>query len=380
MNWQVVRGLSLRGHRCRALAPMASNADGKTGALADALADVDVTRFPVAHFVVSEDRFAETYLEAEGAEVIPRQQALVKDDRPDLVIFGREIYLLHVLEAFRAQNIPTVLIAHDGSLPQRYLTGRFTQAVGSKLLQHFHSVTRVVAVAAHLLNSWKKVGLRNIMLIPNAIDGSTFSPCPKDLRLLNTLQIRKDATVAMHASNLKAVKRPMDVVLSAREALEHNRGLVYVVVGDGIFRARMEEMCRKEQIAECFRFTGWVPRDSVPALLNLADMVIMPSEEEGRCLVCLEAQACSKLVLAADIPAARDMIVDGKNGLLFRLGDISELTQKTLHAAANPALRLQIGAQARQSALSWSLEDMVSAYESVIQEVASQKTNDTERA
>ena len=72
--------------------------------------------------------------------------------------------------------------------------------------------------------------------------------------------------------------------------------------------------------------------------------------------------------------------MDGKNGLLFRLGDISELTQKTLHAAANPALRLQIGAQARHSALSWSLEDMVSAYESVIQEVVSQKTDDTERA
>jgi glycosyltransferase involved in cell wall biosynthesis len=56
----------------------------------------------------------------------------------------------------------------------------------------------------------------------------------------------------------------------------------------------------------------------MPDYINLADIVVMPSAAETQALVYLETQACARLLLASDIPGAREVIVDGETGLLFR--------------------------------------------------------------
>ena len=54
----------------------------------------------------------------------------------------------------------------------------------------------------------------------------------------------------------------------------------------------------------------------------------MPSESEAFPLVYLETQACGRLLLASDIPAGREVVVPGDNGLLFRTGDVADLTAR----------------------------------------------------
>jgi len=56
----------------------------------------------------------------------------------------------------------------------------------------------------------------------------------------------------------------------------------------------------------------------MPEYLNLADMVVMPSETEGLALVCLEAQACERVLIASDIPASREVIEEGSTGFALR--------------------------------------------------------------
>jgi glycosyltransferase involved in cell wall biosynthesis len=45
--------------------------------------------------------------------------------------------------------------------------------------------------------------------------------------------------------------------------------------------------------------------------------------------VYLETQACGRVLLASDIPAAVDVVTDGETGLLFRKGDIAHLAART---------------------------------------------------
>lgn len=92
----------------------------------------------------------------------------------------------------------------------------------------------------------------------------------------------------MHLSSLKEVKRPLDIVSSAAGALRQNPKLVYVIVGDGLLRGAMEDTCRQKRLTERFRFVGWVDHQRVPDYINLADIVVMPSETEIRSLVRLE--------------------------------------------------------------------------------------------
>jgi glycosyltransferase involved in cell wall biosynthesis len=73
----------------------------------------------------------------------------------------------------------------------------------------------------------------------------------------------------------------------------------------------------------------------------------MPAAWETQARVYLEAQACARFVLASDIAAAREVIVDGESGAIHRAGDVEDLAQKTLRAASDARWRSEIGRRAR---------------------------------
>ena len=85
--------------------------------------------------------------------------------------------------------------------------------------------------------------------------------------------------------------------------------------------------------------------------MNLADLVVMPSESEGLARVYLEAQACGRTLIASDIAAAREVVIHGQTGLLFRKGDLEDMAEKILLAAGDPLLREKIGKPAREQVL-----------------------------
>ena len=129
-------------------------------------------------------------------------------------------------------------------------------------------------------------------------------------------------------------------------------------------------LIQADSLSGHFRFVGWVEHDLVPDYINLADMVVMPSESEAFALVYLETQACERVLIASDIVAARQVIDDGESGILFHKGDVADLTAKILSVAGNQALRTAIGKTARQSAMNYDLDRFVTAYETVIRELA----------
>ena len=124
------------------------------------------------------------------------------------------------------------------------------------------------------------------------------------------------------------------------------------------------------------KFVGWVPHDNMPEYIRLADIVIMPSEAEGLARVYLETQACGRLLLASDIPAAHEISNQGATAMLFRTGDIDDLTTKTLLAASNPDLRVAIGHWARQNVVRHHrLEEAVASYEATLQNLVHSKAS-----
>jgi 2-deoxystreptamine N-acetyl-D-glucosaminyltransferase/2-deoxystreptamine glucosyltransferase len=151
--------------------------------------------------------------------------------------------------------------------------------------------------------------------------------------------------------------------------VRRNRRVVFVIVGDGPLRATMEAACRRKGISDRFRFTGWVDHGRVPRLINLADIVVVTSETEGLARVYLETQACARVLLASDIPAAREVVTDGATGLLFAAGDIEGLTARILQAVADPAFRTTVGRQARERVRAHSLDEAFRAYAALLDAV-----------
>lgn len=367
-NWRFLVGLARRGHRVRALAPITPGAPDAE-ALEGSHPDVAVARYPVTRFEIVQNLDPDDPLRRwEIGQIVERLPGLIAGRRPDLLLIGRENLLWAAAEIAGAPDVPCVLIIHGPALV-RALTGEWPEGLARRLREQLGRFALRVTSARHWAACLEGAGAGPVTVIPNAVDRQRFSPGPRDPALVRELGLPTDTLTIVHASNLKSAKRPLDIVESAAAALAAEPGIVYVIVGDGPMRGELERACQERGLAGQFRFTGWIETPRMPSYVRLADIVLMPSAWEAQALVYLETLACGRVLLASDIPAAREVVVDGETGLLFRAGDIAALTEKTLLAARSAPLREAIGRRARESVRVHGLDDVARAFAAVLQEV-----------
>ncbi len=83
-------------------------------------------------------------------------------------------------------------------------------------------------------------------------------------------------------------------------------------------------------------------RIDVPACIAAADMVIHPSLADSFSQLVIEAQAVGGLLVATDIAAAREQIVDGETGIIIQPRSYKAIAEAVLTLTKNPALRSKI--------------------------------------
>jgi len=370
---QLLVGFVRFGHAVRAVAPITPEALSFGDRFAASHPGMGITRFLLPQFDIATCvPLADDYRRAEHEQIRQALSVLIENERPDVIVIGRETFARHVPELARAYRLPCLLMSRTGNLIRRILDGIYPEDLARQLVEQLRAVDLIVVQARHMAVALQQLGCSRIAIIPNSIDVQQFLPKTRDDNLARELPVRSGDIIVVHLSNLTAAKRPLDIVNSAERALDQNPRLLYVIVGDGPYRERMEEACRRHHITERFRFTGWVDYDRVQDYVNLADIVVMPSEAESQARVYLEAQACARVLVASDIPGAREVIEDGETGLLFRKGDIDDLTTKTLLAASDPELRARIGRSARLRVQTHSIDYALAAYIAVFEGIVRQ--------
>jgi glycosyltransferase involved in cell wall biosynthesis len=310
-----------------------------------------------------------SYGEITRNHIKPLFGRLVREERPDVVMIGRETLTWHIPDLCQEYRLPSLLIAH-GSPTFGLLHDIYPEAVKQEMAKRFHQVDFIVTVGKHLEEIMRSLGVTRVCTVPNVADPVRFCPEPKDQRLWKDLHLAPNAVVVTYLSNLRRRKRPLDIIHSAELVLKSNPQIVYLVIGDGPCRQEMEELGKQKGIAASFRYIGEIDHQQVPRYLNLSDIVLLPSEREGLSLICCEAQACGRVLLVSDIPAAHEIIVDGETGVLHHLADIEDLAAKTLALAQDPLLRQRIGEKARAAAVARGPEQWIRAYEEVLYRTA----------
>jgi glycosyltransferase involved in cell wall biosynthesis len=365
---QILLGLASLGHRVRSIAPITPEALESGDSFAIAAPQLQVNRYTVPYFDIDSPNSPPSFGQAERPQLERLFAEIVAGQRPDVIIAGRESFARHIPKLAAAEKLPCVVIAHGSNwIPVlRRFQGRFGQ---DRMLSEFRRADRVVTPAQHLAEDLRALGVEAIQVIPNPVDLERFQPRPPNRELARSLGIREGDLVIMHASNLKPVKRPLDIVGSARRVLAEHPNVLYCIVGDGHCRPAMEAACLASSVSARFRFVGWVGHERMPDYLNLADIVVMTSESEAQSCVMLESQAVGRTLLASDNPGSRELIADGESGILFGLGDVEDLTAKTLWLASRPDLRRRIGERARRQVRRHSLPNAALAYEGVLREL-----------
>jgi glycosyltransferase involved in cell wall biosynthesis len=359
---QILAGLVGRGHRVRALVPMTPEALAAPvpglGLHSIEVTPITVPYFGVQAFVPDSDQ----YREAERRQVRELLPELIADERPDMLLSReRQSVTVGMTELARSHAVPWVLLSRGYPLVA-ILNGAYPALLASVALAEYATASLVITPANHMTEGLHRLGVPFAVTIPNAIDLGQFAPRAKPVALRHRLGIGEHDIVIVHAANLHRRKRPMDVIECAAESTQRHAGLRYVIAGDGALRGDLEAACRRLGVEEFVRFVGWIDYACMPDYINLADVVLVPSESEGLARVYLETQACGRVLVASDIPPAREVVVEGETGLLFPTGDIGALTRQTLRVAMDTDLRERIGREGRHRVQRHGLPHAVARY------------------
>jgi glycosyltransferase involved in cell wall biosynthesis len=92
----------------------------------------------------------------------------------------------------------------------------------------------------------------------------------------------------------------------------------------------------------------WGHREDMPDVLGSATVVVLPSYREGLPKVLLEAAACGKALVAADVPGCREAVLHGKTGLLVPVRDARALADAIGELLSNHARREAFGKAGRE--------------------------------
>jgi N-acetyl-alpha-D-glucosaminyl L-malate synthase BshA len=214
----------------------------------------------------------------------------------------------------------------------------------------------VTAISHYLKHETQETfGYSQVEVIPNFVCGSEYTRQPR-------AELRAELSPAgepllVHVSNFRPVKRPVDCVEILARVRERGVDARLAMVGDGSERGRAEHRARCLNVEQFCTFVGKQPR--IVDYLSVADVLLLPSEQESFGLAALEAMACEVPVVASRVGGIPEVVTDGETGCLSAVGDVDKMGADAAALLADDARRRAMGARARESALSRYNTDLV---------------------
>ena len=166
------------------------------------------------------------------------------------------------------------------------------------------------------------------------------------------LGLDPDAFVVVGLGRLVPIKG-FDLLVRALPAVaEQVPSARVLLVGDGAERQRLEAVAASLDVTRQLRLAGETL--DVAAYLAAADVVAVPSRNEGMGRVIVEAMALGLPVVATAVGGIPDVVTDGECGRLIAPEDVDALSAALIELGRDPALRRKLGEAAMQRAEAFS--------------------------
>ncbi len=222
-----------------------------------------------------------------------------------------------------------------------------------------------IPVAHHLQAKLKDFGLR--------VELSEAIPMGVDLTVHSVFGYRRSSRFPAFLStrSLEPIYDVATVVRASRWIFEANPEVRATIVGDGSRRSELEALARELRVDDRLKFCGRLPPETIFARLRETPVYVSASKSDGTSVSLLEAMSQGCFPVVSDIPANREWIMPGENGLLFPVGDAKGLASSVLEALDDESLleraaRLNIKLVAERGDLNLNLRRVERLYERIL--------------
>ena len=193
-----------------------------------------------------------------------------------------------------------------------------------------------------------------IFITYNAVDDKFKVYDRKPIEILKKYGI--EGPFIFHLSRYSERKNPWTLLNSFKKIKEKKKDLQLVIGGKGWQNEETINFIRKNSLEKDIIFTGFIPKEDVVKLLNLAEVFVFPSLFEGFGIPNLEAMACGCPVITSRAFAIPEIV--GNAALLLKDNkDSTELANKILQIIQNKDLRDKLVNKGLERIKSFSWEE-----------------------
>jgi len=266
-----------------------------------------------------------------------RSFKLINDKAEIIYIHSPELVVPYV---FFNRSMPLVYHMHGAFNPLTYskynwfrkkiLTSFFDKTITYQILKRANTAVGINTDCLRLCRSVKQDSSVGCKKIPTSVDTRIFYPNRADHTL--TFEGNKSHSTIIYVGRLGKAKG-LSLLLEAFSIVVKNvNRTTLVIAGDGEEKNSLVKLSENFGLKDSVQFLGRKSHDSIPNLLNSADVFVMTSHAEGVPIALLEAMACGLPVVSVNTGGISEVIKDGENGYLIQTRDPSILAEKIIDA------------------------------------------------
>jgi len=180
------------------------------------------------------------------------------------------------------------------------------------------------------------------VLVYNGIDTERFKP--GDKVAARCALGEEGAPLLLAVGRLEPIKDFETLLTAMTDLLRKFPAARLRIIGAGSLRESLEARVLQEHLSGAVRLLGEMDQDRIHQYYNAADLLLIPSRNEGVPNVLLEAMACGLPVVATRVGGIPEVVLDGSTGLLYD---------------ASAGARGLVSAIERAVAMTWSAPDIL---------------------
>lgn len=314
---------------------------------------------------------------------ISYRNSLIKeliDWDPDVIHSQCEFFSFQFAQRIaKLTNAPLVHTYH--TLYEQYVAYVMpVKSIGHRMIQslsriRLRGVKMIIAPTGKVEDTLREYGLDNaIHVLPSGISLEQHNYRLSDeerMQKRKDLGIPEGYHVLINLGRLGTEKNLEELLQYFTSALKQNPKLMFLIVGDGPDKTRLEELAVELGIDKSVIFVGMVEPSQVQEYYQLADLFVSASTSETQGLTYIEAAANGLPLLCRKDACLRNVLKDGENGYEYTCCE--EFLDKLAVITGDDKWRVKAGEYSEEIARSFDksqfVDNMIAIYESVIDDM-----------
>jgi len=204
----------------------------------------------------------------------------------------------------------------------------------------------IIAPSHFIKNVLQGYGVRTrIEVLPSGVRLPESLPDRDQAR--SQLGLSENGQILVYSGRIAKEKNLRMLIEAFKQVLAKRDDVTLVLLGDGPFRPKLEQIIRRNSLRDKVILTGLIPHNQVWSYLAAANIFVFPSITETQGVSVSEAMSVGLPVVVTNQGGAAELVDDGYNGLMVD-NDSRQFALTIFYLLENPAWAYFLGLNAKE--------------------------------